>query len=95
MKSIASNLRMHDNRRDSAPYISTKWNQARRARVRKQWEQWQQWKCRGSQQELDRATLGPWYEWAVAMMAEDRHAARVAKAQAALRYHARNTHVTE
>lgn len=91
MKSIADNLRMRDRRRQSLPFTSTKWNQARRDRVRRQWEDWQRFRCRGSQEELDRATLGPWFTWAVEMKREEANVQRIAKAQAAMRYRARVT----
>jgi hypothetical protein len=90
MKSIADNLRMRDNRIPSGPFISTKWNQARRARaLRQHQDHVARFHTKGTQEELDRGTLGPWYDWAVLMKAEEAHAQRVAKAQAAMRYRAR------
>lgn len=90
MKSIADNLRMRDRRNPGKPFISTKWNQARRARALRQHENHvARFHTKGTQEQLDRATLGPWYEWAVLMKAEESHAQRVAKAQATMRYRAR------
>jgi hypothetical protein len=64
-------------------------NQARRNVRMRQAYQGARLADRRTQEERDRATLGKFHAWAVGALAEERNAARVAKAQAALRWRRR------